>query len=80
MSEGQEAADKARAELHDTLVLLSERLDYPARIDAAVSRGKAKLARQQKRNPLAFAAGVVSVGMLVGTAVAGVALAVTRRL
>lgn len=73
-------ADRARAELRATLEQLSQRLDYPARIDAAVSRGKRRLARQQRRNPLAFAAGVVAVSLAAGAAVAGVALLVTRRI
>ncbi|MGO1571017.1 MAG: DUF3618 domain-containing protein [Canibacter sp.] len=78
--ESRQAAKQARSELRETLELLSERLDYPARVDAAVSRGKRKLAREQRRNPLAFAAGIVGVSLAVGAAVAGVALAVTRRL
>lgn len=74
------AAKKAREELHETLELLSEKLDYPARIDAAFDRGKKKLVAQRKRNPLLFAAGIVAVSCAVGAAVTGVALAVTKRI
>lgn len=72
--------DRARAELHSTLDLLSQRLDYPTRIDNALSRGKRRIERQQRNNPLAFAAGVTAVSLLAGAVVVGVALAVTRRI
>lgn len=72
-------ANSARNELHETLALLSQKLDYPTRIDNALERGKRRISRQQRRNPLAFAAGVAGVALLAGAAVAGVALAVADR-
>ena len=75
----QEVAKRARADLHETLTLLGERLDYPARVDAAVAQGKRKITRAQRRNPIAFAAGVVGVSLVAGAAVAVVVLAVTNR-
>lgn len=71
-------AERARAELYDTLAQLRDRLDYAQRIDNAVERGRRRLVRARLERPIAFAAGVASVAAVTGLVVWGVAQKVAR--
>lgn len=77
--EGVTSAEAARAELYDTLGQLRDRLNYARRFDEAVARGKARIAEQQRRNPLGFAAGVAGASVIAGVVVWRVSAAVARR-
>lgn len=71
-------AERARAELYDTLSQLRDRLDYAQRIDDALERGRRRLVRVRLERPIAFAAGVASVAAVAGLVVWGVAQKVSR--
>jgi hypothetical protein len=71
-------ADRARAELYDTLAQLRDRLDYAQRIDDSVARTKRRLAAEQRENPLVFGAGVVGVALACGVAVWAIASKVAK--
>ncbi|RRD60791.1 hypothetical protein [Leucobacter sp. OH1287] len=77
---GIAAAEQARAELRKTLDQLSYNLDFPARIDDRVNDVKHKIIRQKRRNPVSFVVGVAVLGLAAGAVVAGVSLAIARRL
>ena len=72
-------AERARAELYDTLGKLKVQLNYAQRIDNAVTDAKLRIADQKRRNPLAFLAGVAGAAAATGLAVWGVASAVARK-
>lgn len=73
-----ETAQRARAELYDTLGQLRDRLDYAQRIDDAAERGKRRIAEVQRENPAVFLAGVAAAAAVAGLAVWGVARKVLR--
>jgi len=76
--DGVAAADRARAELYDTLGQLRERLDYAQRIDDAVDRASRRIAETKRENPLGFAVGVAVAAIAVGGAVWGVSRLISR--
>lgn len=71
--------ERARSELYATLGLLTERLNYAKRIDAAVDRTVRRIKVQKVRNPLGFAAGVAGVATLAGVVTWSIVSAVVRR-
>lgn len=71
--------EAVRAELYDTLAHLRDRLNYARRFDDAVARAKARLATQQRENPLAFAVGVAGASAIAGLAVWKISVAVARK-
>ena len=75
---GVREADRARAELYDTLGQLRDRLDYAQRVDDAMDRAKVRIAEKKRENPLGFAIGVAAVAGTVGVAVWGIARRVIR--
>lgn len=77
---GVAAAQQAHAELHSTLNQLAYKLDYPARIDAAVDRGKARVQETRRRNPALFFAVVGAASVVAGLATAAVVSAVIKSL
>lgn len=76
---GVNEADRARADLYDTLGQLRDRLNYAQRVDDAVDRAKARIVVESRENPLRFAAGAAAVATTVGLAVWGIAKFVTSR-
>lgn len=83
MSENQQhagvaEADRARAELYDTLAQLRRRLDYAQRIDDGVARAKRRISAEKQENPLLFGAAVAGVALACGAAVWAVAEKVVR--
>jgi hypothetical protein len=72
-------AARARQELYGTLSQLKVRLNYAQRVDDAVDEARLKLAEQKRKNPVAFAVGVVGAAAVAGAIVWGVASAVSRR-
>ncbi|MBO1902756.1 hypothetical protein J4H92_12455 [Leucobacter weissii] len=76
---GVREAERARAELYDTLGKLRDRLDYAQRIDDALERTGRRIAEERRRNPLGFAAASVAAAAATGLAVWGIARAVMRR-
>lgn len=77
---GIAAAQQAHAELHSTLNQLAYKLDYPSRIDAAVSRGKARVRATRRSNPALFFAVAGAASVVVGLATAAVVSAVIKSL
>ncbi len=75
---GLQRAEAARRELHETLELLAVRLDYPTRVDNAIRNSRVKMKSAARRKPLAFAAGVIGVGLVAGAVVSGVTLMVLK--
>lgn len=71
-------AQRARAELYDTLGQLRERLDYAQRMDDSMERTRRRIARTKRENPLGFAVGVAAVAAVAGLAVWGIARRVAR--
>lgn len=72
-------AQVARAELYETLSLLSDRLNYAQRFDDAVDRTQKRLHRKQMENPVGFALAVAGVAATVGVlAWAGTAKLIKR--
>lgn len=77
---GLVAAERARAELYDTLGQLRDRLDYAQRIDDALDRASHRIADAKRENPVGFAIGAVATAAAVGVAVWGVARLVSKAL
>lgn len=75
---GVAAAERARAELYDTLGQLRDRLDYAQRIDDSVGRAKRRAADFKRSNPPMFAAAVAGAALAAGLAVYGAACRVLR--
>ncbi len=71
-------ADRARAELYNTLAQLRRRLDYAQRIDDGVARARRRISAEKKENPLFFGAAVAGVALACGAAVWAVAEKVVR--
>lgn len=71
-------AQRARAELYDTLGQLRERMDYARRIDESMERTRRRIVRGKSENPLGFVLGVAGVAGVAGLAVWGVARRVAR--
>lgn len=78
--QGVSEADRARAELYDTLTQLQGRLNYAQRIDDSVANTKRRIVEEKQRNPLVFFAGVAGVAVVTGLVVWGIAASVSRRL
>ncbi|NLA64634.1 MAG: DUF3618 domain-containing protein [Leucobacter sp.] len=70
---GVAQANRARAELYDTLGQLRDRLDYAQRIDDSLDRAKHRIAEEKRDNPVVFAAAVAGVAAACGLAVWGIA-------
>lgn len=75
---GIEAAQRARAELYDTLGQLRDRLDYAQRIDDAVDRTRDRLSEAKRENPIGFTVGVAVAAVAVGAVVWGASRLVMR--
>jgi len=71
-------AQRARAELYDTLGQLRERLDYAQRIDDSLSRLKHRVSAERRENPVGFAIGVTAASAVVGLAAWGVSTLIRR--
>jgi len=76
--EGIAAADRARAELYDTLGQLRERLDYAQRMDDAMDRASQRISEAKRENPVGFAIGVALTAVAAGAAVWGASRLVMR--
>lgn len=72
-------AEIARAELYETLGLLTERLNFAKRVDVAMDNAAERVREEKLRNPLKFAAGVAAVAAGAGLATWAIARAVLRR-
>ncbi|MBK0422136.1 hypothetical protein JD292_08615 [Leucobacter sp. CSA2] len=72
-------AERARAELYDTLGKLKVQLNYAKRVDDALEDTRMKIVATKRRNPAAFFAGVAGVAVVTGLVVWGVAAAVAKR-
>lgn len=77
---GVAEAQVARAELYDTLGLLSDRLNYAKRIDEATERVGVRIREERRERPLVFVAGVVAVAATAGLIVWGIARRAGRNL
>lgn len=75
---GVAEADRARAELYDTLSQLRDRLDYAQRIDDGVERAKRRITAEKRENPVVFGAAVAGVALACGAAVWAIATRVIR--
>lgn len=75
---GVAEAQRARAELYETLGQLRDRLDYAQRIDDRVAQMKHCLAYARRENPVAFAAGAAAVAAAVGVAAWGATKLIRR--
>lgn len=58
----------ARAELYETLGLLSERLNFAKRFDEAAERQTKKIKRLKEQKPVVFVTAVAGVATAVGAA------------
>lgn len=76
---GVEQASRARAELHETLSQLRDRLDYAQRIDDSLDRAKHRIAAEKRDNPVGFAIVAIGVAAVCGLTVWGIARALTKR-
>ena len=78
MAQGITEADRARAELYDSLAQLRDRLDFAQRIDDGLGRARSRIAAEKREKPLLFAAGVAAVAVTGGLAVWAIAKKVIR--
>ncbi|MBC9944790.1 DUF3618 domain-containing protein [Leucobacter sp. cx-328] len=76
---GVAEAQTARAELYDTLSLLTDRLNYAQRIDDAVDRTKVRFSRLREEKPVEAMAIVAGAAVAVGAVVWAVAAGLTRK-
>lgn len=76
---GVAEAQTARAELYDTLSLLTDRLNYAQRIDDAVDRTKVRFSRLREEKPVEAVAIVAGAAVAVGVVVWAVAAGLTRK-
>lgn len=75
-----EATAQAHSELAQTLEQLAYKLNYPARFDAAVERGRNRVAALRKNNPGAFYAATGVACLAVGAAAVCAVLRLTKNL
>lgn len=78
MAQGITEADRARAELYDSLAQLRDRLDFAQRIDDSLGRARARITAEKREKPLLFIAGVTAVAAVGGLAVWAIAKKVIR--
>lgn len=76
---GVAEAQTARAELYDTLSLLTDRLNYAQRIDNAVDRTKARFSRLRSEKPVEAVALVAGAAVTAGVVVWAIAAGLTRK-
>lgn len=69
----------ARADLHETFALLSDRLNVAKRFDDAVELRTEQIKELKKKNPAVFVAAVASVAMLAGVATWAVTTQILKR-
>lgn len=77
-AEGIAEAERARAELYETLGLLRDRLDYAKRIDDGIARARQRLRAERREQPLLFGAAVAGVALACGAAVWAIAEKIVR--
>lgn len=75
---GVAEADRARAELYESLAQLRDRLDYAQRIDDSLARTKRRIAAEKRENPLIFGAAVAGAAAACGLVVWAVASKVMK--
>ncbi|MBG6237489.1 hypothetical protein IWX78_000432 [Mycetocola sp. CAN_C7] len=73
------STEQARAELASTLNAIEDKLNVPRKVNRAIARGKVTVARLQRDNPAALAAGIAAVAVTAGAAAWAITRALVRR-